>query len=138
MMAITRFAGIVGHQLIHSAVSLSQSSFSQPAADSLSSCPTNVSSLLATDLPDDVLPIRSLANANDLVHLMVKLPLKQDRSGRKQSLARMCKICKDEGTRHDVTYYCYTCRLSANYCSPDEKQRYRDCFQKHVKAIKRG
>jgi hypothetical protein len=28
MMAITRFAGIVGHQLIHSAASLSQSSFS--------------------------------------------------------------------------------------------------------------
>jgi hypothetical protein len=75
MMAITRFAGIVGHQLIHSAASLSKSSFSQPAAVSLSSCPTNVSSLLATDLPD-VLPIHSLANANGLVYLMVKLLLK--------------------------------------------------------------
>jgi hypothetical protein len=83
MMAITRFAGIVWHQLIHSAASLSQSSFSQPAAVLLSSCPTNVSSLSATDLPDDVLPICSLADTNGLVHLMVKLPLKQDRSGRK-------------------------------------------------------
>jgi hypothetical protein len=83
VMAITRFSGVVGHELIHNAVSLSQSFFSQATAVLVSSSPTNVSSLLATDLWEDVLPICSFANTNGLVHFMVKLPLKQDRSGRK-------------------------------------------------------
>jgi hypothetical protein len=71
------------------------------------------------------------------MHLMVKLPLKKDSGGGKRTLARMCKLYKAKNIRHDVIFYCYTCGLSVNYCSPDDKHD-QDCFLLHVKAIKRS
>jgi hypothetical protein len=98
----------------------------------------NLSSITGSDVPEDIVSIRSLADANGSVHLMVKLLLKKDSSGWKQTLACMCKFCKAKNIRHhDVTYYFYTCELSPNYCSPDDRQGHRECFLLHVKAIKR-
>jgi hypothetical protein len=79
------------------------------------------SSLTCSDVPRDVEPVCSTADVNGLMHLMVKLPLKKDSTGCKQTLKWMCKLCKVKNIHHDVTFYCYTCGLSANYCSPDDK-----------------
>jgi len=95
------------------------------------------SSLTCSDVPDGIVPICSIADANGLMHLMVKLPLKKGSSGRKRTLARMCKLCKAKNIHHYVTFNCYTCGLSASYCSPDDKHEH-DCFLLHVKAIKRS
>jgi hypothetical protein len=148
MMTVTRFAGVLGWQLIKNASFLSQSALSSRFASTGDVCPTvsvsvpysggNLSSVTGSDIPEDIVPIRSIADANGLVHLMVKLPLKKDISGRRRTLARMCKLCKEKKIRYDVTYYCHTCGLSANYCSPDDRQGLRDCFLFHVKAIKRN
>jgi hypothetical protein len=98
----------------------------------------NLSSFTGSNIPEDILPIHSTADANGLVHLMVKLPLKKDISGRRQTLARMCKLCKEKKIHHDVTYYCHTCGLPANYCSPDDRQGHPDCFLLYVKVIKQN
>ncbi len=147
-MTITRFAGILGWQQIKNASVLSQPAFSSRFASTSDVCPTvsvsvphsggNISSVTGSDVPEDILPIRSVPDANGMVHSMVKLPLRKDSSGRRRTLARMCKLCKEKNIRHDATYYCYTCGLSANYCSPDDRQGHRDCFLLHVKAIKQN
>jgi hypothetical protein len=127
---------------------LSQPALSSRFASTGDVCPTvsisvphsggNLSSITGSKIPEDIVPIHSIADANGLVHLMVKLPLKKDSSGRRKTLACMCKLCKEKNIRHDVTYYCHTCGLSANYCSPDDRQHHRDCFLLHVNAIKRN
>jgi hypothetical protein len=149
MMTITRIAGVLGWQLIHIASTLTQpASFSCFASINTSdvNCPlvsvsippnSKCSSLTCSDVPDGIVPICSIADANGLMHLMVKLPLKKGSSGRKRTLARMCKLCKAKNIHHYVTFNCYTCGLSASYCSPDDKHE-RDCFLLHVKAIKRS
>jgi hypothetical protein len=149
MITITRFAGVLGWQLIHNASTLTQSaSISRFACFNTSdvNCPlvsvsippnSKCSSLSCSDVPDDIVPICSIADANGLMHLMVKLPLKKDSGGHNRTLARMCKLCKAKNIPHDIIFYCYTCGLSANYCSPDDKHD-QDCFLLHVKAIKRS
>jgi hypothetical protein len=49
-----------------------------------------------SDIPKDIVPICSIADANGLVHLMMKLPLKKDSSGQRQTLACICKLCKEK------------------------------------------
>ena len=67
------------------------------------------------------------------IHQVV-YPLGQQSSGKKCTKTRACKICKSNGQRRLVRYYCYTCGLSAAYCV-DFK---RDCFHKHVSIITRS
>ncbi len=72
---------------------LSQPALSSRFASTGDVCPTvsvsvphsggNVSSVTGSDTPEDIVPICSIADANGLVHLMVKLPLKKDSSSRR-------------------------------------------------------
>jgi len=61
--------------------------------------------------------IRLEVDANNMIHHLVKLPLKVDKSGRKRCLSRPCMLCKENGIQHDVTVYCLTCGDSYNYCN---------------------
>jgi len=130
-MTIVRFAGILGHQLIINSARLAEweSRFLSPLPQQFntiwipSNVPESISSI-SGEAGMSCLPIRSEVDANNMIHHLVKLPLKVDKSGRKRCLSRLCKLCKENGIWHDVTVYCLTCGDSYNYCN-DTK---RDCF----------
>jgi hypothetical protein len=139
-MTIVRFAGILGHQLIINSARLAEgeSRFLSPLPQQCNtiSIPSNVPesvSSISGEAGMSCLPIRSEVDANNMIHHLVKLPLKVDKSGRKRCLSRPCKLCKENGIRHDVTVYCLTCGDSYNYCNDTN----RDCFLQHVKSIRR-
>jgi hypothetical protein len=137
-MIIVRFAGVLGHQLIINAARVAKGSsrFLSPIPQRCNqiSIPGNVTesiSSISGEAQMSSLPIRSETDVNNMIHHLVKLALKVDKSGRKRCLSRPCKICKECGIRHDVTVYCLTCGESANYCNDIN----RDCFLQHVKNI---
>jgi len=139
-MTIVRFAGILGHQLIINSARLAEggSRFVSPLAPNCNqiSIPATVTesvSSISGEAAVSCLPIRSEVDANNMLHHLVKLPLKVDKSGRKRCLSRPCKLCKENGIRHDVTVYCLTCGESYNYCYDTN----RNCFLQHVKSIRR-
>jgi hypothetical protein len=141
-MTVVRFAGILGHQLIKNAQRLSEggSRFLSPIPQNcnLITVPTNITESTLSSISGDAavfsVPIRSEADANNMIHHLVKLPLKVDKSGRKRCRSRPCKRCKEQGIRHDVTVYCFTCGEGSNYCNDTN----RDCFLWHVKSIRRA
>lgn len=139
-MTIVRFAGILGYQLIANAARLSEghSRFLSPLPlqnCNLISVPTLVTESISSISGEaQNSPIRSEKDANNMMHHLVKLPLKVDSSGCKRCLSRPCKLCKKQGIRHDVMVYCLTCGESANYCNDAN----RDCFLEHVKNIRRN
>jgi hypothetical protein len=140
-MTIVRFAGILGYQLIQNSARLSnvESRFlsTVPEDCNLITVPTNITDSTLSSISGEAVlscaPIRSEMDVNNMIHHLVKLPLKVDKSGRKRCLSRPCKLCKEQGIRHDVTVYCLTCGESSNYCNDTG----RDCFLQHVKSIRR-
>lgn len=138
-LSIKKFAGILAFQLISTASSL------------LSDEPMPIVSIVVKgDLASDVVSkisstdsstigvIRTLKDANQKYHRLVKLPKKKTGDTRhKGSMSRKCKVCMDRGIRHDVVYYCLDCGENQNFCSPDNYNKDRDCFSAHVRSIKR-
>ena len=143
-VTIQRFAGMLANQLIQFANKQGSGnagrflpeddigfavSISETVTD-LSS-PTLTSSLAITGGKN---VIRSGSDANGITHFLVKYPVTQDPSGRKRTKMRKCKLCLEQGKRRDVGQYCFTCGESYSLCNTCES---RDCFNEHVKSIKR-
>ncbi len=78
--------------------------------------------------------IHSGMDANGLLHYLVKYEVTKDPSGRKQTKMRKCKLCIEGGKRRDVGQYCVTCGEIYSLCN---KCYARDCFDEHIKKIKR-
>jgi hypothetical protein len=78
--------------------------------------------------------IRSGADANGILHHLVKYNVMRDPSSRKRTKMRKCKLCLENGKQHDVGQYCNTCGESFSLCNKCDN---RDCFAEHIKKIKR-
>jgi hypothetical protein len=78
--------------------------------------------------------IRSATDANGILHFLVKYDVTKDPSGRKRTKMRKCKLCMEAGKRRDVGQYCATCGESYSLCNKCDA---RDCFDEHIKRIKR-
>jgi hypothetical protein len=141
-ITIQCFARILAYQLIEMAKQLEGSGSSkflpevshevvtiQDSSSSFSS-PT-LTCLLAVTSGKHV--IQTSMDANGLVHYLVKYDVTTDPSGQKRTKMRKCKICLEQGKRWDVGQYCFTCGESTSCCDTKE----RDCFNKHIKQIKR-
>jgi hypothetical protein len=143
-IGIQFFAGILGKQLIDLSSKIPRKHKFVPSVSSDSQLfspstvqvteSTNISSITDQDNAVIVIPERTLTDVNGVKHHQVVYPLGQQSSGKKCTKTRACKICKSNGQRRLVRYYCYTCGLSAAYCV-DFK---RDCFHKHVSIITRS
>lgn len=143
-IGIQFFAGILARQLIDFASSIPKQAMFAPSvsSDSQLFSPntiqladiTNVSSLTDQENAVVVIPERTLIDVNGVKHHQVAFPLVKQTSGKKCTKTRACKVCKSDGKRHLVRYYCHTCGLSASYCVDSE----RDCFRKHVSIITRS
>jgi hypothetical protein len=103
----------------------------------LITAPTNITDSTLSSISRDAIlscaPIRSEMDVNNMIHHLVKLPLKVDNAGCKWCLSCHCKLCKEQGIWRNVTVYCFTCGESSNYCNDTS----RDCFLQHVKSIRR-
>jgi hypothetical protein len=143
-VTIQRFAGILANQLIQFANKQGSGNagrflpeddigFAVSISETLTdlSSPTLTSSLAITGGKN---VIRSGSDANGVTHFLVKYPVTQDPSGRKRTKMRKCKLCLEQGKRRDVGQYCFTCGESYSLCNTCES---RDCFNEHVKSIKR-
>jgi hypothetical protein len=143
-VTIQRFAGILANQLIQFANKQGSGNagrflpeddigFAVSISETLTdlSSPTLTSSLAITGGKN---VIRSGSDANGITHFLVKYPVTQDPSGRKRTKMRKCKLCLEQGKRRDVGQYCFTCGESYSLCNTCES---RDCFNEHVKSIKR-
>ena len=140
-MGISKFAGILGLQLITLAKTLSAlddeniqilpsvvtvgSGRSEHNTSSVSNSASN---------PDEATVVRSLIDANGCTHHQVKYPVTVNRKGtKKYTKTRACKLCED--SRKLTGYYCHLCNLS--FCCPT-KLGDRDCFAAHVELIRRS
>jgi len=141
---IQRFAGILAHQLIQMANKLESGNASKflpedddgfmlsiPESSQDFSSPMLTSSFAITSGKN---VIRSGMDANGLLHYLVKYEVTKDPSGRKRTKMRKCKLCIEGGQRRDVGQYCITCGESYSLCNKCED---RDCFDEHIKRIKR-
>ena len=145
-MTIQRFGGVLGRQLIHYASTCSKAQPHQPQSEKENIPPSltsdsfsfNMSSLsdnlVDGSSPTVLIPIRSLADCQGVVHHQVKLPMQVGKNGKRYTKQRPCKQCKGRGDQQDTTFYCFTCGLSASFCCPTEKTT-RDCFKEHVDEI---
>lgn len=142
-VSIQRFAGILANQLIQYANKLGMGNstrflpeddagFTMSVPETLTdfSSPTLTSSLAITAGKN---VIRSCTDSNGIVHFLVKYDVTQDPSGRKRTKMRKCKLCLERGKRRDVGQYCFSCGESYSLCNSEG----RDCFNEHVKSIKR-
>jgi hypothetical protein len=98
-MTIVRFAGILGHQLIKNATRLAEGSshFLSPISKhcNMFNIPTNVTESVSSISGEAQIlshPIRSETDVNNMIHHLVKLPLKVDKSGHKRCLSPPCKL----------------------------------------------
>jgi hypothetical protein len=90
-MTIVRFAGIFGYQLIHNSARLSnvESRFLSAISEdcNLITVPTNITDSTLSSISGEAIlscaPIRSEMDVNNIIHHLVKLPLKVDNAGRK-------------------------------------------------------
>jgi hypothetical protein len=124
-ITIQQFAGILGRQLITISSSCSKSisfhsneaekkKYIVPASLVSNSFSLNVSSIsvyCADASPTILIPIRSLADCQGVMHHQVKLPMHMGKNGKKYNQQQPCKQCKGKGIRRDTTFYCYTCGL---------------------------
>jgi hypothetical protein len=138
-MTITRFAGILGWQILHNAPTLAsgerdiEAASTSPAATvTMNSLETISSVTIGNDL--SIESIRSAVDANGKTHHLVLLPKAKD-GMKKKTLTRPCKLCKENNKRHDVRYICMDCNSA--FCSLDSHNKDRDCFLSHVRKIVR-
>ncbi len=78
--------------------------------------------------------IRSGMDANGLLHYLVKYEVTKDPSGQKRTKMRKCKLCIEGGKRRNFGQCCITCGESYSLCNKCDA---RDCFDEHIKKIKR-
>jgi hypothetical protein len=81
-----------------------------------------------------LIPECTLTDVNGVLHHQVSYPIGQQTSGKEMYKNVTCKMCKSNGKRRLVHYYCHTCGLSALYCADKE----RDCFCIYVLMITRS
>jgi hypothetical protein len=142
---IQRFAGILAHQLIQMANNCEGDSGSKflPESDpafmvSVTQQSSNISSPTLTSsfqITSGKNVIRSACDENGILHYLVKYDVTQDPSGRKRTKMRKCKLCAEARKRRNVGQYCVTCGESYSHCNKCDE---RDCFNEHVKKIKRN
>ena len=143
-VSIQRFAGILANQLIQYASKLGVGHASMflpeddepftvriPQEETKFSSPTLTSSIGVTAGKN---VLRSCSDANGILHYLVKYDVTKDPSGRKRTKMRKCKLCIEKGKRRDVGQFCATCGESFSLCNKCED---RDCFDEHIKRIKR-
>jgi hypothetical protein len=142
-ISIQRFAGMLANQLIQYGKRLGRNSRFAEECENIIEVPSNL--VAASDFSSPTLTstlavtagknvIRTATDANRLLHYLVKYDVTQDPSGRKRTKMHKCKLCLERGKRRDVGQYCITCGESFSLCT---KQDDRDCFDEHVKAVKR-
>jgi hypothetical protein len=78
----------------------------------------------------------SLNDANGTSHHLVKYDVTLDPYGRRRMEMRKCKLCLAQNKHCDDSFYCVTCGESYSLCIKS-MEREKDCFLKHVSAIKR-
>ena len=147
-MTIKKFAGVLCYQLVTNTSAFLSSPVREPRLLSEISLPA-VTSASATEVSDVTtspsgegqnrhIPIRTLKDNNGLLHHQVCFPVTVGKNGKKSTLTRLCKLCKEnEGKKHLVGYYCLTCGESNSFCCPNKYNIERDCFKEHVENIKR-
>jgi len=147
-MSIKRFAGILCHQLVTNTSAFTSASLRQSGMCSEISMPSKP--ILNTQDISDVttntenkedfhVPIRSLKDNNGLFHHQVCYHVSVSKAGKRSTLTRECKLCKELGKKkHLVGYYYMTCGETASYCCPNTYNTDRDCFKEHVERIQRS
>jgi hypothetical protein len=115
-MSIKRFAGILCHQLVTNTSAFTSASLRQSGMCSEISMPSKP--ILNTQDISDVttntenkedfhVPIRSLKDNNGLLHHQVRYHVSVSKAGKRSTLTRECKLCKELGKKtHLVGYYC--------------------------------
>ena len=141
-MSIKRFAGILCHQLVTNTSAFTSTSSRQSRMLSEISMPSvstpEISDVTtSTENKENVhVPIRSLKDNNGLLHHQVRYRVSVSKAGKRSTLTRECKLCKEMGVKkHLVRYYCLTCGETAAYCCPNSYNTDRDCFKEHVERI---
>lgn len=148
-MSIKKFAGVLCYQLVTNTSAFLSSPVREPRLLSEISLPivTSVSTTEVSDVTTSSssgggqnkhVPIRTLKDNNGLLHHQVRFPITVGKNGKKSTLTRLCKLCKDkQGKKHLVGYYCLTCGETNSFCCPNKFNTERDCFKEHVENIKR-
>ena len=144
-LSIRRFAGMLAFQLIRHAKKLGDSQQRRflPEEDMVpvvsvtaNQSKSNISDLSSPDLASlrEKEVVRALQDANGRTHYLVKYDITKDPSGRSRCKKHKCKLCYEQGTRRDVSYYCISCGENFSFCT---KGSGRDCFKTHVEQIRR-
>jgi hypothetical protein len=93
---------------------------------------TTVITITPTD--DEKTILRCLADANGCLRYLVRYEKTRNPCGKSRTKTRKCKRCLEKNIRRDVGNYCKTCGLGVSLCNKCDD---RDCFDEHVKSIKR-
>jgi hypothetical protein len=140
-IGIQRFAGMLANQLIHLGNMIERENDSRILPEEGIGFNLRVPSMMNTYLSSPTLTssfqqtggknaIRSGADANGILHPLVKYNVTRDPSGQKRTKMCKCKLCLENGKQHDVGQYCNTCGESFSLCN---KCNNRDCFAEHIK-----
>ena len=138
-ISIQRFSGILVKQLIDLVKKISGPPLRFLPEDCLEvqvnevTCDISSPTLAAASSSSEKI-IRSLHDANGVLHLLSKYEVTKDPSGQQTTKMRACKICIQKGKCCDVGQYCATCGESFSLCNT---RKDRDCFHEHVSLIKR-
>ena len=144
-VTIKTFAGMLCHQFAtNTSAFISAPSHPRLLAEislgATNSSPSTleISDLTTADNKENVHhPIRTLKDNNGLLHHQAQYPVGVSKKGKRRSMTRECKLCKEAGgKKHLVGFYCLTCGESAAYCCPNSYSD-RDCFSVHVSRIQR-
>jgi hypothetical protein len=148
-ITIQRFSGVLCYQFVTNtsafvSFSLLQrkllSEISLPAVSSTST--PDISSVTQDTLQQNKenvpVIVRTIKDNYGLLHHQVPYPVTVGKNGKRSTLIRECKLCKEKGLKkHLVGHYCLTCGEMFAYCCPSKYNTERDCFKDHVAAIKR-
>jgi hypothetical protein len=143
-VTIKRFAGMLCYQFVTntSAFTSAPSRPSRMLAEISLGTSINTPGIsdLTTTITDNKenlhVPIRSFKDNNGLLHHQVRYPVGVSKKGKRRSMTRECKLCKETAKKHLVGNYCLTCGESSAYCCPNLYND-RDCFKMHVERIQR-
>jgi hypothetical protein len=144
-MSIKRFAGILCHQLVTNTSAFTSTSLRQSRMCSEISMPSQPT-LNTQDISDVTTNTENkenfhvliwlLKDSNGLLHHQVHYHVSVSKAGKRSTLTRECKLCKELGKKkHLVGYYCMTCGETAAYCCSNTYNTDRDCFKEHVERI---
>jgi hypothetical protein len=143
-VSIQRFAGILAQQLVDLLKKFQGTSLRFFPEDILDVVVVSASSASTTNISSPTIDsslqgkriIQLLPDANGTFHHLIKYEVTLDPSGRKRTKMRKCKLCLSNNKRCNVGQYCVSCGESYSLCNKTE-EREKDCFLKHVSAIKR-